>query len=129
MASKDSQNPTVTLNGTAYRLRYDYGAMMELCDQLGATISNLQEAMGSLKVSQMYLTLWCGMLDQCPELADPVEGPKAVKAMLKPLDILDGQAVVQTAMEAFNAAMVRSSAKAKGGDADKSPPIPAPANP
>lgn len=119
MATKDSQAPQVTIGGTTYRLRYDYGAMMELCDALGATISNMQEVMGQLPVSQMHLPLWCGMLDQAPTLK-----PEDVRAMLKPMDIPDGQAVVTTAMAAFQQAMVRAQ-KGATADAAASPPTPA----
>lgn len=115
MTNRESQAPQVTIAGTTYRLRYDYGAMMEMCDALGATISNMQEVMGELPVSKMHLPLWCGMLDQAPTLT-----PDEVKAMLKPLDIPDGQAIVTTAMNAFQAAMVR--VKKGAGGATDSPP-------
>lgn len=120
MATKNTQKAVVTLDGKSYPLRFDYGAMESLCDVLGARIDNLQEVMGSLKVSQLKLVLWAGMLESAPELADPEEGPKVVAAMVKRLDIADGQAVIQTAMEAFGAQSVRKAGGTAG--AAESPP-------
>lgn len=122
MATKDTQTAIVTLDGRAYRLRFDYEAMEQLCDVLGARIDNLQEVMANLKVSQLKLVLWAGMLNEAPELADPVEGPAAVKGMVGKLDIPDGQAVIQTAMEAFGAQSVRKTKPEGKAAADVSPP-------
>jgi len=121
MATKDTQTAVVTLDGRAYRLRFDYEAMEQLCDVLGARIDNLQEVMAALKVSQLKLVLWAGLLHEAPELADPVQGPAAVRAMVGKLDIPDGQAVIQTAMEAFGAQSVRK-AKTEGKAAAGDPP-------
>lgn len=120
MATKDTQKAVVTLDGRAYPLRFDYGAMESLCDALGARIDNLQEAMSNLKVSQLKLVLWAGMLDAAPELADPEEGPPIVAAMVRKLGMGDGQAVIQTALEAFNAQSVR---QAKGEGKADGPPV------
>lgn len=118
MATKDTQRAVVTLDGRAYPLRFDYGAMESLCDVLGARIDNLQEVMGGLKVSQLKLVLWAGMLESAPELADPVEGPKIVAAMVRRLDIPVGQALVATAMEAFSAQSVQAATGGKAASAE-----------
>lgn len=120
MANKESQSPSVVIAGTKHQLRYDYAAMCELCDAIGATVSNMQDVMSNLPVSRMHLMLWAGMLHATPELT-----PDDVKALLAKESIPDAQAVVMTASAAFNAAMVRpKDAKGAAGDG-ASPPTPA----
>lgn len=118
-AEKQARQSTVTIGGKVYPLVYDYSALCELCDQLGATASNMQQVMASLPVSRMHLLLWAGMLD-----ANPTVSPDDVKGLLKGMSIPDAQAVVMTAGEAFGAAMARPET---GGDgkAAASPPTPA----
>lgn len=97
---------TVTLGGKKWKLVYDYAALCELCDAIGATISNIQETMNALRMGQMHLVLWAGMIDQEPDLDE-----KQVKAWLKDVgSIPDAQAILQQAMEGLNQAMVRSKA-------------------
>lgn len=119
MATKESQRQTVTVGGKTRVLVFDYAALCELCDAIGATVSNMQEAMASLRVGQMHLLLWAGLLDGEPSLT-----PDAVKAMLKGETIPDAQAIIGTAGEALNAAMVRPKAKGDGDDKPSDPPKP-----
>lgn len=93
---------TVTIGETTYPLVYDYEALCFLCDEVGATVSNMQQVMGNLAVSQMHLMLWAGMLDAHPELK-----PDDVRALLKKEEIADAQAIVMAGADAFNAAMAR----------------------
>lgn len=103
----------VTIGDTRYPLVFDYDALCFLCDEIGATVSNMQERMAELPVSKMHLMLWAGMLDSHPELT-----PQDVRGLLKKETIADAQAIVMAGADAFNGAMARSPAE---GD---SPPTP-----
>lgn len=108
----------VTIGGKRRSLVYDYAALCELCDAIGATVSTMQESMNGMKVGQMYLVLWAGLLDAEPDL-----DPLTVKAWLKAeKELLDAQAIVGTATEALGEAMVR--AKASEGEGEQKPADP-----
>lgn len=118
--AKESRNTTLKLGGASRRLVFDYAALCELCDAIGCTVSNMQEAMNNLRVGQMHLLIWAGLLDE-----DPTLTPDQVKAWLKAESIPDAQAMIGTASQAFGAAMVRPAAKAEGEAAPADPKTPA----
>ena len=113
----------VTVGGKRRKLVFDYAALCELCDAIGATVSNMQEAIGGMRVGQMYLILWAGLLDEEPSLDS-----LAVKGWLKAeKNLLDAQAIVATAADAMNDAMTRAAKSEEEGDGGKpsDPPNPA----
>jgi hypothetical protein len=111
----DMQKGTVTIDGTVYQLRYDYEALCAFGDEVGATLENLQEMLGTLKLGQMHLLLWAGML-----AAGSTLSPAEVKQLLKgrpdsAWTIGDAQGVLAQSMKLFTAAMAPVEAEGEDG--------------
>src|SRR3954471_21989232 len=110
--AKQAQTASVTLNGAVYPVRYDYGSLVAFCDEIGASIDNLQEALGGLDMSKVNLIVWAGVMswtyagDDDP--GSPSLTPATVNRWLRALSIDEAQAVLAVCMDAFNAAMPRA---------------------
>lgn len=134
MAKKEAQTQTVTLGGHAYPLRFDYGSLIAFCDEVGATIDTMQEALKNLPLDRMSLVVWAGIVDWTYENDEDATGkpsltPARVARLLRGETISDAQAILAKALDAFTASMATDQPKGAQGEAASPPAAPAMTSP
>ncbi|AYD87665.1 hypothetical protein TMCBR2_gp013 [Caulobacter phage TMCBR2] len=134
MAKKEAQTQTVTIGGTVYPVRFDYGSLIAFCDEVGATIDTMQQALAALPLNRMSLVVWAGIVDWTYETDDDETGtpsmtPARVSRLLKGETIEDAQAILAKCLDAFTASMAPKRKEPAEGDTASPPATPAMTSP